>query len=408
MRILLLHQNFPGQFRNLAPALRRQGHDVVGLGARKAPWTKLDLPYLSYGGDPQAALRMAVPEQRLAGQLAHGRRVKAALQELCNRGWQPDVVMVHPFWGDALFLDDVFPEAPLVALLEIDLQDLAMDRFDPEFGCAPGDQGANLALRQWADQLAIRRMQQGLTATQFQRSTYPAWQQPRISVIHEGIDLERCRPDPLAVLQLPDGPRFRRGDPVVSFASRGLEPFRGFATFLRSLPALQRQAPDLQVVVVGQDAPCYGPPPPRPHSSWRALLREELADAVDWSRVHFPGHLPYEQLLRLFQITRAHVYLTYPFVLSWSLLEAMACGAPVVGSATAPVEEVIEHGHNGWLVPFSEPEALAQRVLEVLQLPHAALEAVRITARQSVRERFELVRCTGQQIRLLEGLIQPG
>lgn len=406
LRILLLHQNFPGQFRNLAPALRRAGHEVVGVGARPQPWANVDVPYLSYGGAPQDAMRLAVPEQRLAAQLTHARRVKGALEQLRGQGWLPDVVMVHPFWGDGLFLDDVFPEVPLVALLEIDLQGVGLTGFDPEFGAAnPHDLGANLALRQWADHLAIRRMQQGLTATHFQRSTYPAWVQARLEVVHEGIDLGRCCPNPLASLTLPDGRVLRRGDPVVSFASRGLEPFRGLATFLRCLPTLLRQAPELQVVVVGQDIPCYGQPPPPPHRSWRALLQQELGARVDWQRVHFLGHLPYQQLLSLFQITRAHVYLTYPFVLSWSLLEALACGAPVVGSATAPVEEVISHGRNGWLVPFFEPDHLAEQLMAVLALEGAQLETVRLAARQGVRQHFALERCTARQISLLEQVV---
>lgn len=404
MRILLLHQNFPGQFRQLAPALQRSGHEVVGVGAREHPWAPLTVPYLSYGGSPQDAMRLAVPEQRFAAQLAHGRRVKSALEQLKARGWTPDVAVVHPFWGDVLFLDDVFPKIPLVALLEIDLQDLAMERFDPEFGHAPSDQGANLALRQWADQLAIRRMQQGLTATQFQRSTYPDWQQDRIAVIHEGIDLNLCRPDPLARLRLPNGHWIQRGDAIVSFASRGLEPFRGLASFLRSLPQLL-QDPDVQAVVVGQDAPCYGPPPPKPHRSWRSLLQQQLGTKVDWSRVHFVGHLPHHQLLQLFQITRAHVYLTYPFVLSWSLLEAMACGAPVVGSATAPVQEVIDHDRNGWLVPFADPEQLADQVREILHMPSAPLDAVRLEARRDITKNYPLDQCTSRQIALLEQVV---
>ena len=199
---------------------------------------------------------------RLTAQLAHGRRVAATLKTLADQGWHPDVVLVHPFWGDVLFLDDVYPDAPLVALLEIDFQGLPLQSFDPEFGCVtPEDFGANLALRQWADQLAMRRMEQGVTATAFQRSSFAGWQQSRIEVIHEGVDLACCRPDPLARLTLPSGLSLQRGDPVVTFGSRSLEPLRGLPTFLRSLPLLQRRQPAVQVVVVGQDGHSYGPPP---------------------------------------------------------------------------------------------------------------------------------------------------
>jgi glycosyltransferase involved in cell wall biosynthesis len=345
---------------------------------------------------------------RLTGQLAHGRRVARTLGLLAAQGWRPDVVLVHPFWGDVLFLDDVFPDVPMIALLEIDFQGLALDSFDLEFGrTVEGDFGANLALRQWADQMAIRRMQRGVTATSFQRSTFPSWQQPRIDVIHEGVDLNFCRPDPLARFTLPSGLTLQSGDPVVSFGSRSLEPLRGFASFMRCLPLLQQHHPSVQVVVVGQDGHSYGPPPPAGVASWTELLQRELGDGVDWRRVHFTGHLEYEQLLRLFQVTQAHVYLTYPYVLSWSLLEAMACAAPVVGSSTAPVQEVIQHGVNGWLVPFFEPEALADQLIAVLADP-CGQQPIRLAARQTVAQQFELAGCTSRMIELLRQVSLQG
>ncbi|MEI8250461.1 MAG: glycosyltransferase [Synechococcus sp. ELA057] len=408
MRTLLLHPNFPGQFRQLAPALKAVGHDVVGVGARAQPWADTGVPYHCSGGDPHNDLRLSNPEMRLTAQLAQGRRVARILQRLADQGWRPDVVMVHPFWGDGLFLDDVFPGVPLLAVLELDFQGLELERFDPEFSRGAADDfGANLALRQWADQMAIRRMQQGVTATLFQRSTFPSWQQPRIAVIHEGVDLGLCRPDPLARLTLPSGLCLRQGDPVVSFGSRSLEPLRGIASFLRCLPLLQRDHSSVQVVVAGQDGHSYGPPPPAGVGSWRELLKRELGDRVDWSRVHFVGHLPHGQLLKLFQITQAHVYLTYPYVLSWSALEAMACGAPLVGSATAPVQEVIEHGVNGWLVPFFDSDALARRLLAVLGDP-AGQTGIRMAARRRVEADFELSRCTTRQMQLLEQVAQAG
>jgi glycosyltransferase involved in cell wall biosynthesis len=405
MRVLLLHQNFPGQFRQLAPALKAAGHDVVGVGARPEPWAETGVPYRWSGGDPQADLRQSNPEMRLTAQLAHGRRVANTLKQLLKDGWSPDVVMVHPFWGDVLFLDDVYPGVPVLALLEIDFQGLQLEHFDPEFSqTAAADLGANLALRQWADQMAIRRMQQGVTATAFQRSTFPAWQQERIEVIHEGVDLDRCRPNPLAQLTLPNGITLRRGDPVVSFGSRSLEPLRGFASFMRCLPMLLDGDPSVQVAVVGHDSHCYGPPPPRGVASWKQLLMQELGDRLDWQRVHFAGHLPHAQLLTLFQITQAHVYFTYPYVLSWSMLEAMACGAPVVGSATPPVQEVIQHRINGWLVPFFDSQQLADQLINLLRHPEAC-DPIRMAARQTIRQRYEVSSCTARQIALLQEMV---
>ena len=231
MRVLLIHQNFPGQFRQLGPALVEAGHGVIGLGARQEPWAETGVPYRSCGGQPDQEMRQTNPEMRMTAQLAQGRRVSRQLKALREEAWIPDVVVAHPFWGEVLFLDDVFPGVPLVALLELDFSGLELERFDAEIaGANQQDFGANLGLRQWADLMAMRRMQAGLTATHFQRSSFPAWLQARIAVIHEGVDLESCRPDPLASFILPDGQWIRRGDAVVSFGSRSLEPLRGFRT----------------------------------------------------------------------------------------------------------------------------------------------------------------------------------
>ncbi len=404
MRVLLIHQNFPGQFRQLAPALLAAGHGVIGLGAREEPWAETGVPYRSCGGRPDQEMRQTNPEMRITAQMAQGRRVSRQLKALRGEGWIPDVVVAHPFWGDVLFLDDVFPTVPLVALLELDFSSLNLNNFDPEQAINhQEDFGANLSLRQWADLMAIKRMTVGLTATNFQRSSYPSWLQNRIKVIHEGVDLDLCKPNPLASYTLPDGTRIRRGDPVVSFGSRSLEPLRGFRTFMRALPALLEANKEVIVVIVGEDGSCYGPVAPD-GKSWKQLMLEELKDQINLSRIHFTGHLPYAQLLQIFQISQAHVYLTYPYVLSWSMLEAMACGALVVGSATAPVEEIISSGGNGWLVPFFDSKALAKKLLEVLADPPGQ-EQLRMAARRTVAASFEQGACTRSQIALLEAVV---
>jgi glycosyltransferase involved in cell wall biosynthesis len=290
----------------------------------------------------------------------------------------------------------VFPEVPLVALMELDLAGVDF----AGVGLEPGDRGANLALRQWADLVAARRMVAGLTATEFQRSTYPSWLQPLLQVCHEGVDLGRCRPDPQARLTLADGTRLAVGDPVLSFASRCLEPLRGFPQLMAALPSLLTAHPQLRVVIVGGDGGGYGPAAPA-GSSWRQEVLRRWSGPRE--RLHFTGLLAAADLIRLFQISRIHVYLTAPFVLSWSLLEAMACGALVVGSATAPVQEVIEPGRNGLLVPFGDAIALARQLDRVLvdPLPFAPL---RLEARRTVVRRFDRRSCMARQVAWLERL----
>lgn len=336
-------------------------------------------------------LRQPSAEARCQRQFAQGRRVAIQLQVLAQRGWHPEVVVGHPFWGDLLFLDDVFPGVPLVALMEMDLLGV------PSLDGAPRPAGPGLL--QWTTLQAARRMAAGLTATRFQLCTFPAWLQPRIAVIHEGIDLERCRPSPVSSLRLPDGTLLRGGEPLITYSSRSLEPLRGFDTFMRALPQVLAQHPAVRVVICGEDRSAYGPSPSA-GSSWKQELLRELGSRLDPGRVHFPGLLPHGALLDLFRLSAAHVYLTAPYVLSWSLLEAMACGALVVGSRTAPVEEVIEHGQEGLLVPFDRPEALSGALLQVLRQP-ASFAHLRLGARRRMAREFDHRRCLDSQIELI-------
>ena len=399
MRVLLIHQNFPGQFRHLAPALAAAGHQVVAIGNRADrgfPAVRL----LNAGGSVGEELRQPSAEARCQQQFVQGRRVAGQLQRLVAEGWHPDVVVGHPFWGDLLFLDDHFPQVPLVALMELDLLGLPAAE-GAQLGAGPG-------LLQWTTLHAARRMAAGLTATGFQLRTFPAWLQKRIAVIHEGVDLELCRPAAVSSLRLPDGTLLRAGEPLITYACRSLEPLRGFPTLLRALPAVLEQQPGVRVVICGDDRSVYGPAPQG--GSWQRQLLAELGDRLDRRRIHFTGLMPHAALLDLFRLSWVHVYLTAPYVLSWSLLEAMACGALVVGSRTAPVEEVIDHGVEGLLVPFQEPEALAATLLRVLRQP-AQFAGLRLGARRRIACAFGHRDCLARQIALISAVargMDPG
>ncbi len=177
---------------------------------------------------------------------------------------------------------------------------------------------------------------------------------------------------------------------MLTYVSRGLEPYRGFHRLMRALPDILRERPECQVVIVGEDKPHYGRSP-KEGGNWRELMLRELDGQLDLSRVHFTGELPYEQFLRVIQISRTHVYLTYPFVLSWSMLEAMAAGCVVVGSDTPPVREVVVHGDNGLLVPFFDSAALVAQVCEVLAEP-ARFEHLRLNAISGIRSVYDFDR----------------
>jgi glycosyltransferase involved in cell wall biosynthesis len=245
-------------------------------------------------------------------------------------------------------------------------------------------------------------MDWGMSPTTWQQRQFPERYRSKISVAFEGIDANVASPKPCAGLTLGSPPlRLEPGDEIVSFVSRALEPYRGYHSFMRALPRLLELRPRARVVIVGGDTNGYGALPST--GTWRERYFSEVRERIDPSRVHFVGRLPYGELIELFRLTSCHVYLTYPFVLSWSMLEAMSTGALVVGSRTGPVEDVIVDGENGLLVDFFDHEGLARRVAEVLAEPRR-FDALRARARETVLERFALERCVPRQLALVHAV----
>jgi glycosyltransferase involved in cell wall biosynthesis len=195
-------------------------------------------------------------------------------------------------------------------------------------------------------------------------------------------------PDPNAWIQLQrDGVRLSCGDEVLTFVNRNLEPYRGFHVFMRALPRILAQRPRSHVLIVGGDEVSYGSRPVG-GGTWRQRLLAEVGAGLPAGRVHFLGRLPYRDYLRVLQVSACHVYLTYPFPLSWSCIEAMSAGCAVVASRTPPVEEFVEHGRNGWLVDFFDADGLAEQVARVLSDPAQSMP-VRQEARRRVVERCD-------------------
>ena len=408
MRVLFIHQNFPGQYRHLMPALQARGDQVQAIGAPYAP------------GLPGCELfRYRLPESGAvpdAHPLASDFQVKAiraeAVVNLLRQNEaaipRPDLIVGHPGWGELLAVKDHWPDVPVLHQLELVYQMRGGDAdFDPEF---PQQASAitKLRLRRATQLLAFHDLDWALAPTQWQASTAPLPFRHRVSVIHEGIDTDQIAPRQGSEIRLERRRlRFQPGDELVSFACRSLEPYRGFHTFMRALPTLQRLRPNAQVIVVGSEGVSYGASPAG-GGTWRQTLLQELGDQVDLSRIHFVGHVPHGLLHELFRVCSCHVYLTYPFVLSWSLLEAMACGAVVIASDTAPVAELIEPGVEGVLVDFFNPEALAEQIAAVLADP-GAHRPLAEAARRRVVEGFDLRRvCLPRQLELIDWLVQGG
>lgn len=380
MRVLVIHQNFPGQFGHFVQAWSaRPGWDVRGLGSATAPglpgFDRLHRYRLSrqVRTDQHAYLR------QMEAAVLHGQAAVRAMLQLKQRGFTPDVILAHPGWGETLYAKDVYPDARLIHLCEwyynADGADLG---FDPEFPLTFDDRAR---VRTWnaLHTLNLTNCDVAVSPTDWQKSRHPSIFQPKIVVQHEGIAIDQLGPDPHAQLASPSGAVLTAGDPVITYVARNLEPYRGFHVFMRALERVQKVHKACHAVIVGGDGVSYGKRP-KDAPNWRDKMLREVS--LDPARTHFMGKVPYEQYRRVLQVSAAHVYLTYPFVLSWSSLEAMACQALVIGSDTAPVREVLRHGSNGRLVDFFDPAGLTAEVLGALDSP-AQSEPLRQQARQS-------------------------
>lgn len=406
MRCLFVHQNFPGQYRHVVAALRQDPRNEIVFITQKNENRMQGVRRLEYEPARAVAKNIHHYVRETEGGVLNGQGVARLCLGLKNAGFTPDVMIGHAGWGETLFLKDAYPDAPLLAYFEFYYRMTGADvGFDPLYPVGIDD-GPRLRMKNAINLLALDSADWGQTPTAWQRSLFPEIHRPRISLIHEGIDTAKVVPNPAARFEI-GGHTLRPGDPVVTFVSRNLEPYRGFPQFMRALPAVMRQRPDAQVLIAGGDSVSYGRPAPDGRI-WRDVVMEEVGRDLDVSRVHFLGRIPYDRYLSLLQVSAVHVYLTYPFVLSWSMLEAMSAGCLVLGSATPPVQEVIADGENGLLTDFFDTDALGRRILGILADPggHAAL---RTAARRTVVDRFDLnTVCLPRHLELIATLAGGG
>ncbi len=414
MNILLVHQNFPGQFKHLAPVLVAEPANRVVAFTMNKPAAMAGLQVVSYkpgrGNTPHIHPWVQDLEAKvIRGQLA----MKAAIKMRDEHGFVPDLIFAHPGWGESLFLKEVWPRARLLAYCEWYYPLYGADTgFDAEFGNADTQALCRLRVKNAHNLLTLEEADAGVSPTHWQRDTHPDWFRNKISVVHDGIDTQLVQPRtglaPLR-LKIPADAAcaieaaeivLRQGEEIITFVNRNLEPYRGYHIFMRALPDLLRRRPRARVVIVGGNEVSYGAKPG--HGSWKQQFLDEVRAGLDLSRVHFVGKIPYPSFLALLQMSTVHTYLTYPFVLSWSLLEAMSCACAIVASDTAPVREVITDGQTGRLVDFFSTQAFNDAICELLDDPHQRARLGR-AAREMALEHYDLrTRCLPRQLRLVQ------
>jgi len=406
MNILFIHQNFPGQFKHLAPALVKAGHKVTALILAKTEakqWNGVKL--ISYSltrGNAKDAHPWTVDFE---SKVIRGEACLKAALALKDQGYTPEVVVAHPGWGESLFLKEVWPEAKLKLYCEFFYHSQGADvGFDPEFSSTDPADAGRVILKNANILLQFQQADSGLSPTHWQASTFPQHIRDKITVIHDGIDTEVLSPNPSASFLLDNGNSLTRDDEVITFVNRALEPYRGFHTFMRSLPRLLTARSNAQVLIVGKEGVSYGAQPPN-GESWKTIFSEEVLPKLtpqQRERIHFLGTIDYPRFINLLQVSRVHVYLTYPFVLSWSLLEAMSVGCTIVASDTQPLHEAIRHDETGRLVNFFDQNALAASVIELLEDKDVRMRLGK-AARVFAIENYDLRRvCLPKQLQWVE------
>jgi glycosyltransferase involved in cell wall biosynthesis len=404
MNFLFVHQNFPGQYLHLAKRLAADpGNRVVFITQRKDG----ELPGVTkivYRPGRQHTKGVHHYLRETESGVLNAQAVMRIALELKQSGFVPDLMLGHNGWGEIWYLKDVFPNSPLLGYFEFYYRFEGADVGFDRSATSVLDDAPRLRTKNLGNLVGLAAADAGQCPTNWQKSVYPARYHDQLQVIHEGIDTNKVRPDAQAWLKMPKkGITLSHRDEVLTYVARNLEPYRGFPSLMRSLPRILQSRPKAHVLIVGGNETSYGPPPPN-GKTFRDLMLAELADSIDMSRVHFLGKVPYSIFLKILQVSTAHVYLTYPFVLSWSMLEAMSAGCLVIGSRTQPVQEVIRDGENGILVDFFQPDDIADRVVEALANREAFAE-IRAQARNTVVENYDLETiCLPTHLRLVQDL----
>jgi glycosyltransferase involved in cell wall biosynthesis len=405
MRILLIHRMFPGQFRYLAAALAQDPRNEVVFLTSAAAGDIPGVKKVIYQPHRNAHPATHTYLKSMENTVLHGQAACKAALQLKNSGFVPDVIYGHSGWGPTLFMADVFPRTPIVCLFEwfYHAHGSSFD-FDPAFPIT-ADNEAEIRVKNAGILPDLVQCVKGISPTAWQHRQIPQEFHAKIAIIHEGIHTGFFQPNPGAKLVLSQlSLDLSPVKEIVTYVATGMEPLRGFPQFMAAVSEIQRRRPECHIVVVGEDRTEYSNRLPG-GKTYRQDALEKYS--YDMSRLHFTGRLSVPDYLTVLHASSVHVYLTYPFILSWSLLEAMACGCLIVGSDTSPVREVIENNVNGLLVDFFSPSAIADRVVEALE-DHERMSIIKTQARNTILAKYDLKLLLSRQINLLQTVATRG
>ena len=395
MKILFVHQNFPAQFKFLAPALIEAGHEVTALTLKEfdaKEWQGVSIVNYKTTRGTSETVHPWVSD--FETKTIRGEACFRVALRLKNEGYEPHVIIAHHGWGESLFLKDVWPQARLGIYCEFFYKTHGLDvGFDPEFPVKDEGDACRIRLKNVNNLLHFPLADAAISPTAWQASTFPEPFRSKITVVHDGIDTDFLVPDSGASLTINGEIKLTYQDEIITFVNRNLEPYRGYHIFMRALPEILKRRPNARVLIVGGgEGDNYYGAEPDGGGSWKKIFGSEIRSLVtedDWARVHYLDRIPYQHFVKVLQLSTVHVYLTYPFILSWSLLEAMSIGCSIVASATPPVDEVILQDQTGKLVEFFDKESLVDQIC-LLLTDDDLRQKLGTNARRFVVENYDL------------------
>lgn len=399
MHILFLHPNFPAQFRHLAVALAKDPDNKVVFGTARKEGSLPGVHKALYSPSREAHPQTHHYIRNLESAVLQGQAIYRLADQLKAQGFVPDIVYGHSGWGPTLFIKDVFPKSKLLCYFEWFYHAHGSDAdFDPNEPLSADDE-ARIRIKNAPILIDLYSCDRGLSPTQWQRQQFPPEFHNKIKVHHDGIDTQFFQPQPGAQLFLPRiNLDLREVPEIVTYVARGMEPYRGFPQLIETLSLLQKRRPNCHAVIVGENRVAYGRPLPE-GKTFKDVMLEKFP--LDLNRVHFTGLLPYPEYLQVIQASTVHLYLTRPFVLSWSMLEALSTGCLVLASNTAPVTEMIQDGVNGLLVDFFDTEKICDRIEEVFDNP-TQMAQIRARARETILQRYDLAQLLPQHLQWIQ------